>query len=235
MNRRLALALAAGCAAVPWPLRAAVDPLPQGQAGARVDRSRLPAPGSYQLPVIQRCPDGDVLTHESRATRLHAVLAGRVSLLAFMYTYCRDAHGCPLAFKVMNELHALLAQDKALAQRAQLVSLSFDPSNDTPEQMARYGHDHLKDKRVTWRFLTTASVPKLLPLLRGLGQEVTVEMDARGQPTRTLNHMLKLFLIDERQRVREVYSVGTVDAQAVGNDMRTLAASGPALSATPRP
>jgi protein SCO1 len=51
---------------------------------------------------------------------------------------------------------------------------------------------------------------------------VTVEMDAKGQPTRTLNHMLKLFLVDERLRVREIYSVGTVDAQAVINDMRTL-------------
>jgi hypothetical protein len=29
--------------------------------GPRVERQRLPAPGSYTLPRIQRCPDGDVL------------------------------------------------------------------------------------------------------------------------------------------------------------------------------
>jgi protein SCO1 len=206
--------------AAPWLAHAAGDHPSTG--GPRVDRARLPAPGSYKLPVIQRCPDGEVLTHEARAVRLHGVLAGKVSLVSFMYTYCRDAYGCPLAFKVMTQLHAGLASDAALARHAQLVSLSFDPSNDTPEQMARYGQDHLRDARVAWRFLTTASVPKLLPLLNGLGQEVTVEMDAKGRPTRTLNHMLKLFLVDERLRVREIYSVGTVDAQAVINDMRTL-------------
>lgn len=213
--------MVAGAMAWPVSLVAAVDPLAHGNS-ARVDQSRLPAPGSYKLPAIQTCPDGEVLTHEARALRLHTVLQGRVSLLSFMYTYCRDAYGCPLAFKVMTQLHALLAADAALSRRTQLVSLSFDPSNDTPEQMARYGHDHLRDPRVNWRFLTTASVPKLLPLLRGLGQEVTVEIDAKGQPTRTLNHMLKLFLVDERLRVREIYSVGTVDSQSVVNDMRTL-------------
>jgi protein SCO1 len=175
-----------------------------------------------------------VLTHQARPSRMHAQLSGRISLVAFMYTYCRDAHGCPLAFKVMNELHAQIAQDSALARRVQLVSLSFDPSNDTPEQMARYGQDHLKDPRVVWRFLTTASVPKLLPLLRGLGQEVSVEMDVQGRPTRTLNHMLKLFLIDARLQVREVYSVNTVDAQAVVTDMQTLAMekAAPAVAAS---
>jgi cytochrome oxidase Cu insertion factor (SCO1/SenC/PrrC family) len=75
---------------------------------------------------------------------------------------------------------------------------------------------------VTWRFLTTASVPALLPLLDGLGQDVTVETDARGRPTRTLNHLLKLFLIDTRMQVREIYSVATLDPQALLNDLRTL-------------
>jgi protein SCO1 len=216
MKRRTVLA----AWAAPWLARAAGDHPSSG--GPRIDRARLPEPGSYKLPVIQRCPDGEVLTHEARAVRLHGVLAGKVSLVSFMYTYCRDAYGCPLAFKVMTELHAGLAGDPALSRHVQLVSLSFDPSNDTPDQMARYGHDALRDPRVAWRFLTTASVPKLLPLLRGLGQEVTVETDAQGRPTRTLNHLLKLFLIDAQMRVREVYSVGTVDAQAVINDMRTL-------------
>ena len=85
MKRR---SLIAACASAPL-AHAAADPTKLG--GPRVDRSRLPKPGSYRLPVIQACPDGDVLTHEGRAVRLHSALAGRVSLLAFMYTYCRDA------------------------------------------------------------------------------------------------------------------------------------------------
>jgi cytochrome oxidase Cu insertion factor (SCO1/SenC/PrrC family) len=203
-------------------VHAAGDDKPKLQ-GPHVDASRLPAPGSYTLPVIQACPDGEVLQTDARSARLHTLLRGRVSLLSFMYTYCRDAYGCPLAYKVMTELHAALAQDAALAQRTQLVSLSFDPTNDTPRQMALYGDAYLRDTRVRWRFLTTASVPRLMPLLSGLGQDVTVETDERGKPTRTLNHLLKLFLIDERLQVREIYGVGTIDARVVINDMRTLA------------
>lgn len=202
---------------------AASDAATQRAATPRVDRAQLPAPGSYALPVIRPCPDGLVLTADGRGVRLRQALGQRLTLLSFMYTYCRDPVGCPLAREIMTQLHRRLAADPALAARSQLVSLSFDPTHDTPQQMALYGRDYLRDHRVRWQFLTTASVAQLLPLLDGLGQEVTVETDARGRPTRTLNHMLKLFLIDARRRVREIYSVGTLDEQVLFNDLKTLA------------
>jgi cytochrome oxidase Cu insertion factor (SCO1/SenC/PrrC family) len=143
-----------------------------------------------------------------------------------MYTYCREPLGCPLAYRVMTDTRDALLRNAPLAQRSQLVSLSFDPTHDTPEQMARYGHGQADPKRVRWRFLTTASVPKLLPLLDGLGQDVSVETDARGRPTRTLNHLLKVFLIDAQLWVREIYGVTTLDPAALFNDLRTLAMEG---------
>jgi protein SCO1 len=199
-----------------------VPPPPPPPPPPRVDRGRLPDPGTYKLPPIRPCPDGLVLDSDGRGRRLHQVLGRRVNLLAFMYTYCRDPIGCPLAWQTMTSLHGRLAAEPAVAARTQLVSLSFDPTHDTPRQMAMYGHDYLRDPRVRWRFLTTASVAQLLPLLRGLGQEVTVETDERGRATRTLNHMLKLFLIDPRRQVREIYSVGTLDEQVLYNDIKTL-------------
>lgn len=193
--------------------------------GARqpVDASRLPAPGSYTLARIQRAPDGEVLGPDGRAQRLHRLLAGRLSVLSFMYTYCRDPEGCPLAWAALEAVHGALQRDPALAARAQLLSLSFDPTNDTPAQMALYGGDRIRDPRVRWHFLTTASVARLLPLLDGFGQDVSVETDARGRPTRTLNHLLKIFLVDADLQVREIYSVATLAPQAIVNDLRTLA------------
>ena len=189
----------------------------------RVDRARLPSAGSYTLARIQRCPDGEVLGSDGRAQRLHALLQGRLTVLSFMYTYCRDPVGCPLAYGAMAQTRDGLLADPALAARSQLVSLSFDPSNDTPEQMAIYGRGQVDERRLRWRFLTTASVPRLLPLLDGLGQDVSVETDARGRPTRTLNHLMKLFLIDSSLWVREIYGVATLDPAALINDLRTLA------------
>ena len=126
------------------------------------------------------------------------------------------------AAAAIEGLHSALLREPALAADAQLVSLSFDPTNDTPQQMRLYGGERIGDPRVDWRFLTTASVSALMPLLRGFGQDVSVEVDAGGRATRTLNHMLKLFLIDARLQVREIYSVATLDSQALLNDLRTL-------------
>jgi protein SCO1 len=220
----MSLSRRGACALVLSPLlaHAAGDAAP-APGGPHVDAQRLPAPGSYTLPRIQRCPDGEVLQTDGRAARLHTLLRGRISVLGFMYTYCRDPVGCPLAYRIMVATRDALQKDAALSAQSQLISLSFDPTNDTPEQMRNYGHGQADPARVRWRFLTTASVPKLLPLLEGLGQDVSVETDARGKPTRTLNHLLKVFLIDPQLWVREIYSVATLDVAALVNDMKTVA------------
>jgi protein SCO1 len=216
---RAKLPLALGLGALAAAARAAGDAL---QPKPLVDASKLPKAGTYKLLKIQACPDGTVLTTDAKSVRLHSVLRGRVSVLSFMYTYCRDPLGCPLADRIMKELYATLKQDAALAAHAQLVSLSFDPTNDTPQQMKLYAGEYNSDSGHKWSFLTASSVQYLMPLLNGLGQEVTVEVDAKGQATRTLNHMLKLFLIDERLVVREIYSVTTASSVAMANDMRTV-------------
>ena len=217
-SRRAVCALAL----MPLVAHAAGDAAP-APGGPRVDAQRLPAPGSYTLPRIQRCPEGEVLQSDGRALRLHAALRGKVSVLSFMYTYCRDPVGCPLAYRIMVATRDALISDAALSAQSQLISLSFDPTNDTPEKMRMYSHGQADPARVRWRFLTTASVPKLLPLLNGLGQDVSVETDARGKPTRTLNHLLKVFLIDPQLWLREIYSVSTLDVAALVNDMKTVA------------
>ena len=217
-----ALLLGAALGHTPGSVRAATDTPAGGAPRSRVDATRLPPPGSYRLSRIMPAPDGEVLASDGRSERLHRLLRGRLSVVSFMYTYCRDPEGCPRAWAAMDAVHAALLADRNLAANAQLISLSFDPSHDTPEQLRRYGGERALDARVRWRFLTTASVPALLPLLRGFGQDVSVETNAKGRPTRTLNHLLKLFLVDEALQLREIYSVATLDPQAMINDLRTL-------------
>jgi cytochrome oxidase Cu insertion factor (SCO1/SenC/PrrC family) len=219
--------LAAPAVALSWWLapgatRAAKE-APPSAAAPKLDVQRLPAPGSYHLPRLFAAPDGEVLAPDGRRWRLAEVLSGRLSVVSFIYTYCRDPIGCPMAWRVLDEVHAGLLADTALARRSQLVTISFDPSNDTPQQMRLFGGERIADSRLRWWFLTTASVRRLMPLLEGFGQDVSVELDARGNPTRTLNHMLKVFAVDARRQVREVYSVPTLAPQAVLNDLRTLA------------
>jgi protein SCO1 len=185
--------------------------------------SDWPAPGTYALPPIQRVPVAAVLDTAGASRPLAAFTTGRITLLTFMYTYCSDPQGCPLAYKTFVDVRDRLAADPALAKRVRLVSLSFDPTHDTPAALRAYGGKYLADDAPQWRFLTTRSVKQLVPLLDALGQDVAVETDARGRATRTINHMLKVFLIDPAGRVREIYSVDYLRADVIENDIRTLA------------
>ena len=182
-----------------------------------------PAAGSYALPVIQSAPDGEVIGGDGKRHRLSEYTRGRITLLSLMYTYCTEPAGCALAYETGAELAKRILAEPALHGRAGFVSLSFDPINDTHESMQAYGGRHARaGGPLPWHFLTTRSVKALQPILEGFGQEIEVERDAKGRPTRTLSHMLKLFLLDREGRVREIYSTAFLHPEAMLNDIRTL-------------
>lgn len=182
-----------------------------------------PPAGSYALHIIERAPDGDVVGPDGRRHRLAAYTRGRITLLSLIYTYCTEPTGCALAYEVGVEVKQRILADKRLHGRAQFVSLSFDPLNDTHESMQAYGGKHASaGGPLPWHFLTTRTMHQLKPILEGFGQEIEVEQDKRGRPTRTISHMLKLFLIDREGRVREIYSTAFLHPEAMLNDIRTL-------------
>jgi protein SCO1 len=196
-----------------------------------------PAPGSYQLPVIQPAADGWVFDGDWVPRRLSRYTHGALTLLSFVYTYCTDPVGCPLAYESMVAVRTRVIGDAALRRRVRFVSLSFDPTHDTPRAMQAYGGAYARSTELPWVFLTTYSVRFLKPILDGFGQDVEVELDADGQPTRTLAHLLKVFLIDEAGQVREIYSAAFLQPEVIVNDLRTLALESPPLASrgSPRP
>jgi cytochrome oxidase Cu insertion factor (SCO1/SenC/PrrC family) len=125
--------------------------------------------------------------------------------------------------------------DPALRGRVRLVSLSFDPVNDTPEAMRAYGGEHARNAEVPWHFLTTYSMLFLQPILDAFGQDVEIELDAKGAPTRARTHLLKVFLLDQQGQVREIYSSAFLHPDVIVNDLRTLAleSAGPAMAQAP--
>lgn len=179
-------------------------------------------PGTYALPVIQSAANGWVLEGNWLPRRLSGYTHGAVTLLSFVYTYCSDPIGCPLAYATMTDLKARVLADPALRGKVRFVSLSFDPSNDTPQAMRLYGAQHTGSADLPWHFLTTYSTRFLLPILEGYGQDVEIELDAAGAPTRARTHMLKVFLIDAKAQVREIYSVAFLHPEVMFNDIKTV-------------
>jgi cytochrome oxidase Cu insertion factor (SCO1/SenC/PrrC family) len=182
----------------------------------------LPAPGSYRLEHIMRAPEGTVLDSDGSAHRLSEFTTGRLTLFAFIYTYCTDAKGCPLAYETMHRLKQSVLADPVLRGQVRFVSMSFDPEYDTPAAMRAYGAEDARDRGpLRWHFLTTRSGTELLPILDGFGQDVSVVTAGQRVPVRA--HMLKLFLIDRAGSVREIYTTSWLHPDVLLNDLRTLA------------
>lgn len=182
-----------------------------------------PRAGTYALPVIDRAPNGRVLDSDGHAFRLTHFTRGRVTLLSFVYTYCVDPVGCPLAYDTMVKLRERLLARPDLAHATRFVSLSFDPTHDTPEAMQAYGGRFADAKSpLRWFFLTTRSLDDLAVITEGFGQDFAIQPDQDGRPTRFYNHMLKVFLIDARARVREIYSPAFLVPEMMLNDIETL-------------
>lgn len=180
-----------------------------------------PKPGTYRLPVLHPAADGTVLGTNGAPVSLHDLMRGRVVVLSFIYTRCTDPRACLRATSALSELQRLTRQIPGLADKVLLLTLSFDPTFDSPEVMARYGRVSLAyGDGAEWLFLTTRHQTDLAPLLKSYGQRVDKRQkaDAKGP----YYHPLRVYLIDQAQQVRNIYSFGLLDPRLVATDAQTL-------------
>jgi cytochrome oxidase Cu insertion factor (SCO1/SenC/PrrC family) len=191
-----------------------------------------PSPRTNPLEHNKRAPEGTVLDSDGSVHRFSEFSRGKVTLFSFIYTYCTDPTGCPLAYATMHALKLAIEQDPGMRDRVRFVSMSFDPQYDTPEAMRSYGGADARDRRgVRWHFLTTASGKQLAPLLDGFGQDVDLAVEQPPNQHRpALSHMLKVYLIDAGGSVREIYSPSFLHQAVLFNDIKTLLMERPARS-----
>ena len=174
-----------------------------------------PAPGSYELPAIARVHEHELLNSDGAHVSFPELAKGQVALVAFIYRGCHEAQGCPASLALLRELDRRLAADPSRASRVRLASVSFDPANDTPESMRELRD--LMAPKTDWAFLTPADSAALGSLLPDYGQ------DATPLENGAFRHVLKVFLIDDELRVRNVYSAGLLDPELVIADIDTVA------------
>lgn len=180
-----------------------------------------PEPGSYGLPTMGVAADGEVLDSDGNKVRLHDFIGDKPTVLSFIFTTCDDVNGCPLATYVMRSVQDALQADPLTANKARLVSFSFDPLFDTPGVIDAYGAQFRADG-FDWQFLTTEGATTLDPILSAYDQWVIRDYDTNGEYMGTMSHILRVFLIDESRRIRNIYSTSFLHADTVANDVRSL-------------
>jgi cytochrome oxidase Cu insertion factor (SCO1/SenC/PrrC family) len=184
---------------------------------AERERFAAPAPGSYELPAIDRVAQHYLLGTSGKPEPLIALKDGELALISFVYLNCGEA--CPLATALLHRLDGELAKHADLAKRVELVTVSFDPQRDTPAAM-RALRERLAPKG-RWRFLTGANENALRPVLADFGQDAVWIPGEENAPD-SLRHVLKVFVVDANGAVRQIYSTGFLDVRLVLADLRTL-------------
>ncbi len=137
-------------------------------------------------------------------------VAGRVSLVSFVYTTCVDV--CPLITAAMRQVQNRLPPEER--RRVQLISITTDPEIDSPNVFRAYAKRYGAEFD-NWAFLT-GNRAALERIWKNFG--VRVERKGRG----LVNHTPLTAIIDRKSVMRFGYIGPSPDAKAVLADVHFL-------------
>jgi protein SCO1 len=171
------------------------------------------SPPSFDGPTIthpRKPPDFALFDQQRRRVELYA-LQGKVVLLTFLYTHCRDV--CPLTAARLNGALTLLGPARA---RVRVIAVSVDPKGDTRASVRAFIRRHRL--RPEFRYLTGAR-RVLAPIWQAYGVKST------AQAGDLVDHTLYTLLIDRAGRGRVLYD-STATSGSIAHDVRLLLGRG---------
>lgn len=121
---------------------------------------------------------------------------GHPLLLTFIFTRCPLPNFCPRMSQNFAELQKSIKTSSAPLSSTRLLSVSFDPSHDTPAVLRQYAQGENADPAV-WTFATgePAKVQKLT-------EAFSVLVQPEGG---TISHSLATALIDENGKIEKIW------------------------------
>jgi protein SCO1/2 len=169
-----------------------------------------------RLAVLRPAPDF-TLTTQDGGTLSRADLRGRVLLVGFIFTTCNGS--CPATTHRMSRIQEALAR-RGLTKdgRVRLLSITLDPARDTPAVLRDYARLYDVDT-ASWTFLTGPR-ERVEKVIAAWG------MWARPAANGQLDHPSRVFLVDPRGRIREIYNLDFLKPQWVVEDVELLLREG---------
>jgi protein SCO1/2 len=173
------------------------------------------AGSASRLAVIRQAPDF-ALTNQAGETLRLADVRGKVLLVGFIFTTCNGT--CPATTHRMSQVQQEV-KARGLADQVRLLSISLDPVRDTPEALR--GYASLYDVDIAnWSFLT-GPADQVGRVIAAWG------MWARPADQGQLDHPSRVFLLDRRGRIREIYNLSFLKPAWVVQDMAALVGEAP--------
>jgi protein SCO1/2 len=170
-------------------------PLPKPPAEAAAPSATS---GFELLKPGEAVPDTGFLD-ENGKRRTFAAFKGTPVLVTFIYTRCPMPTFCPLMDQHFAAIQKKMKDDPALRGRVHLVSVSFDPINDTPPVLKEHAKKLGADLG-TWTFLT-GDRDEIDKFAMRFGVSVARAI----QDQRDITHNLRTAIIDGDGKLVKVY------------------------------
>ena len=142
---------------------------------------------------------------------------GKVVVMTFIYTRCPLADFCPRMSRNFAEIDKALKSDPALYKNTHLLTVSFDPSYDTPKVLRSYGAAYtgnfVNETFQHWDFAAPA-VADLPSMEQYFDVGVTPGLD------KTLQHSLSTVVIGKDGKVAAFYPTNDWKVDDVLADIR---------------
>ena len=166
----------------------------------------VPAPAGPATSGVTYLTPGDTVPNQAfvdqhgRARDLDTIRGNRAMAITFIYTKCPIPTFCPAMDRQFAAAQALI-KERGLDQKVGLLSVSFDPKNDTPQVLAAHARTLGADPTV-WTFVTgdreeidRFASSLLLTLVRG-----------QAANPDEIGHTLRTTVIDKNGKIAKSYS-----------------------------
>ena len=156
--------------------------------------------GVKYLSPGDQVPNQAFVNQDGRAVDFNSIRGNRAMAVTFIYTKCPIPTFCPAMDRQFAEAQGLI-KDKGLEGKAALLSVSFDPKNDTPAVLKQHAKKLGADPAV-WAFATgdrdeidRFASSLLLTLVRG----------EAANPDE-IGHTLRTTVVDRDGKISKSYS-----------------------------
>lgn len=148
-----------------------------------------------------RLGDGDAmpflsLTNQNGEHITFETFRGRPLILTFVFTRCPIPNFCPRMSNNFAELQQAIKADHGEVAKTRLLSITLDPTFDTPGILKEYGKSHGADSKI-WSF--AAGDPKEI---EALTQAFAVYVQTEGG---TISHGLATALVDRQGNIVKIW------------------------------
>jgi protein SCO1/2 len=156
--------------------------------------------GVKYLSPGDQVPNQAFVNQDGGAVDFNSIRGNRAMAVTFIYTKCPIPTFCPAMDRQFAETQGLIKQ-KGLAGKAALLSVSFDPKNDTPAVLKQHAKELGADPAV-WTFATgdrdeidRFASSLLLTLVRN-----------QAPNPEEIGHTLRTTVVDKNGRIAKSYS-----------------------------